>query len=216
MKKVQNKFLKKVIEIAKIIVSYLNERYNKRPYTFSFVASLLVITFTLFFSPYRGLHTPDDIIDIFELINVDKISLPKRKVKKDIDPDSQTENEDPDVERAEGQIDDALDLSFYPDIIPPRPIGALKKIYPESARQMDVEAVVFVSVAISQSGKVLAVKVLVVKLSKSLPPELEKSLKADFTRDAIAILSQVRFTSTLYEGKKISVIKEFPFQFKLK
>ena len=194
----------------------LNTWYKNKPYLFSLITSTIFTTIILFVSPYKGSQNAEDMIDVFQMINVDKLSLPKRKVKKDIDPDSDTENKDPDIERAEGQIDDALDLSFYPDIVPPRPIGALKKIYPESARQREVEAVTFVSIAISKSGKVLSVQVLGVKLSKSLPADLEKSLKDDFKRDAIAILTQARFTPTLLNGKKVAVIRQLPLQFHLK
>ena len=91
----------------------------------------------------------------------------------------------------------------------------MKKIYPESARQREIEATLFISIVISKEGKVLRVTILSSRLSKPQPTEVATQLKKDFESAAIKILMGARFTPPIIDGKKVSIVMEMPLKFQL-
>ncbi len=121
------------------------------------------------------------------------------------------------MERAYGASDDpnAVDLAFQPNVVPPRPIGKLKKYYPQAAREKGVEAVINVELLIASNGRVKAVRVLGIRLSKALPPETHSEMAKAFARDAIKILQVVRFSPPVVQGKNVPVKFEMPLRFRL-
>ena len=115
----------------------------------------------------------------------------------------------------DGFGDGAEDLSFYPGIAPPRPVGALKRIFLFVSRQAGVEATVYTEIIIDTSGKVRSAKPLYVNLNKSLPPEQTTSMKAEFAKAARTTLLGARFTTVQINGKVVPVRMELPLQFEL-
>ncbi len=190
---------------------------EKYAYLISLALSLLVIGFILFYTPSVELVENTEAETQMQIINLDKVSAPRRKVKRALS----TEKGDPaleeTVERAQGTSlsDTAVDLAFYPNIVPPRPLGKLKKIYPKIAKEKSVEAVLNTVLLISAEGKVLSVNVVAVRLSKSLPPDIYGAISAAFSRDAVKILMGAQFSPPVVEGKRIPIKMEIPLKFKL-
>jgi hypothetical protein len=121
------------------------------------------------------------------------------------------------VERAVGTSDEetAVDISFFPNIAPPRPIGRLKKIYPGSASERGIEATLNLELLISANGKVKNVSILGVKLSKELPPEVYAEISRDFAKAARKILLGQQFTPPIVEGKRVPIRTDWLFRFRL-
>lgn len=191
---------------------------RERPFHVSFAISTLVMALFLFYAPSERAHRMDDALDVFQMVDVNDIKMPKRSAKKAIDLNAEAQPPDSnEVERAEGlsEADDAVDLAFFPDVVPPRPVGKLRKVYPEEARQRDMEATVYVSLVIGREGKVLAVNVLSVRLAKPQPPEIADPLKKKFALAAVEIMSSARFTPPIIDGAKVPIVMEMPLKFQL-
>ncbi len=195
----------------------LSAEDSRSSYLLSFVISICAISFALFVSPTQTSSMIDKAPDHFEMVNIDKVAVQKRMRKKSIDIGSAEESVNQ-IERADGfnEDEETVDLSFYPNVVPPRPIGALKKIYPDEARQREVEATVFVRLVISSAGQVLSVQVLSVKLHKAFPKHTEKTLQESFAGAATESLQSARFFPPIVDGKKVSIIMEMPLMFQLK
>jgi len=193
------------------------EIFIHHPFYFSFLFSTLVMLFALFYTSSDKVAAMEESIDVFQVMDIDKIVMPKRVRKKEIDINAEEETQETDVERAEGlsEEENAIDLSFFPNVVPPRLVGRLKKIYPEEARQREIEATVYVSLVIGTEGNVLKVNILGTRLSKPQLTEVEQSLKKAFTIAAIKIMKGARFSPPIIDGKKVSIIMEMPLQFKL-
>jgi hypothetical protein len=190
---------------------------EKYAYLISFAVSLLITGITLFYSPSFEISEQTETESSIHLINLDKISAPKRIVKKAISTEEGDPTTEETVDRARGTSlsENAVDLAFYPNIVPPRQIGKLKKIYPKIAKEKNVEAVLNTVLLISVEGKVLSVNVVAVRLSKSLPPKIYGAISAAFSRDAVRILLGARFTPPVVEGKRVPIKMEIPLRFKL-
>lgn len=190
---------------------------EKYAYLVSLGFSLLMAGFILFYTPSVELVENTQTESQIHIINLDKISAPRRKVKKAIS----TENGDPTteetVDRAQGTSlsENAVDLAFYPNIVPPKPLGKLKRIYPKIAKEKSVEAVLNTVLLISAEGKVTSVNVVAVRLSKSLPPDVYGIISAAFSRDAVKILLGAQFSPPVVEGKRVPIKMEIPLRFKL-
>ncbi len=102
-----------------------------------------------------------------------------------------------------------------PNIIPPKPVGKLKILYPNSARDSNVEATVTTEITIDINGKVTSVRILRVKLSKKVSLEIEKLLANDFGKDALNILMGAQFTPAIIDGKRCPIKMQLPLKFKL-
>lgn len=191
---------------------------EKHPYVLSFVASLLIISFLLFHTP--SLDTTDEDYmppESIELVNIETLAAPKRVVKKEVSTDATSEPDPNNVERAVGtaDIESAVDIAFYPNVAPPRPIGKLKRFYPSMAEKMEIEATVNVQLYISATGQVRQVKILAIRLSKALPVETSNRLHTLFSNDARKILMGARFTPPVVNGKKVPIKFEMPLRFRL-
>ncbi len=190
---------------------------EKYAYLISLSLSLLIIGFILFYTPSVELVENMEVETQMQIINLDKISAPRRKVKRAISTEKGEPALEETVERAQGTSlsENAVDLAFYPNIVPPRPLGKLKELYPKIAKEKNVEAILNAVLLISAEGKVLSVNVVAVRLSKSLPPDIYGAISAAFSRDAVKILMGARFSPPVVEGKRIPIKMEIPLKFKL-
>lgn len=202
------------------ILNCLNEWDLKHPYLFSFTFSLIVVLYALIRTPSLDVIdenlTPTDLI---QFVKIEEMQAPKRIVKKEITVEDSTDvSEDTsNVERAVGTSDDAdaVDISFFPNIAPPKPIGRLKKLYPDSGKEMNIEAVVNVELLIASNGRVRNVKILGVVLTKALPSAIHSKIAGDFARDALKILRGARFSPPVVNGKRVPIKMEMPLKFRL-
>jgi len=113
------------------------------------------------------------------------------------------------------EIDRAEDLGFHSDARVPRPLTRLKKIYPEKARQLEVEAVVFLSLVIGSDGGVLKIEIHGVQLKKKVNAETDQLLVRLFAQSAREILAEAKFTPAVINGKKTPVVMDLPLHFNL-
>ncbi|HOF34827.1 MAG TPA: energy transducer TonB [Spirochaetota bacterium] len=106
-------------------------------------------------------------------------------------------------------------VKHSPNVIPPKPVGKLKKTYPKSARDAKVEATVATEISIDINGKIISVRILGVKLSKTVSLEIQKLLKNDFGKETLNILMGAQFTPAIIDGKRSPIKMELPLKFKL-
>ena len=204
-------------QIAQII-DVLKKWENDHPYRFSFVVSLLLTGYMLFYTPSINLDEENiEQSDRISFINIEEVQVPQRVTRKDITETGDESTDYSNVERAVGTADEntAVDLAFMPNIAPPRPVGKLKKRYPDEARQMDVEATVRVQLLIAASGRVRNVNILGISLNKPLPAEKQRDLTRKFARETVLILQGAQFTPPIVNGKKVPVRYEMPLRFRL-
>lgn len=190
---------------------------QEHPYATSLFMSLVLIAAMLFYSPSLEITDKFKAATKMDIVNIDTIQAPKRTVKKDISTNEGDVQESSQVEKAQGTSDanDAVDLSFYPNLAPPKPIGRLRKIYPKNARQQDIEATLFVSIILDRDGKVIKVNIIGERMNKDLPPEMHSKISGEFAQAAIKILLSARFTPTVFNGKKVPIKMELPLKFRL-
>ena len=189
------------------------------PYEFSFLLSALFMAYLLFSSESLDINREDlSSMENIQFIDMETVQSPRRIVKKDVSLDkTDSADQSADVERAMGVNDDAnaVDLAFFPNIAPPRPIGRLEKRYPKIASELNVEAVINVEILISSTGKVRNVSVLGIRLSKALPPEIHAKVAKEFARDAKIILMSAQFSPPVVNGKRVPIKMEMPLKFRL-
>lgn len=109
----------------------------------------------------------------------------------------------------------AVDLGFMPDVVAPKPVGALMKKYPKAASEQGIEAIAYVEIMIDANGQVKAVNVVGVKLSKDMLPDAAEAMKKLFAADAVTILMAAKFTPPVVKGKSVPVKMDMPLNFKL-
>ena len=192
---------------------YLKANSQKNPYILSICALLIAIIL-----PANELNITTAYDEpTLTILDIDAIQAPRRVFKKKLDiTDSPIEAVE-EVEKSVGTGDseNAVDLAFYPGVIPPKPVGRLKKLYPAEAREQNTEAIVYLELEVASSGRVTGVKVLGTRLLKELPPELDVKLKMEFAATAKKILLGSRFTRPEIEGKYVPVKMELPLRFSL-
>lgn len=192
---------------------------GRHPYEFSFLLSALFMAYLLFSSESLDINREDlSSMENIQFIDMETVQSPRRIVKKDVSLDkTDSADQSADVERAMGVNDDAnaVDLAFFPNIVPPRPIGRLEKRYPKIASELNVEAVINVEILISSTGKVRNVSVLGIRLSKALPPEIHAKVAKEFARDAKIILMSAQFSPPVVNGKRVPIKMEMPLKFRL-
>ncbi len=199
----------------------LMEWQKRHPYQFSAIIATGIMAFILFYAPPIEI-TEEDLTPADNIIFVDfdqlQVHTARRVVRRELSTTSgDADPSSSDVERAQGSSDDpnAVDLAFQPNVVPPRPIGKLKKFYPQAAREKGIEATINVELLIASNGKVKAVRVLGIRLSKTLPPDVHAEIAKAFARDAVKILQEARFTPPIVQGKNIPVKFEMPLRFRL-
>ncbi|MGB4267623.1 MAG: energy transducer TonB [Spirochaetota bacterium] len=199
------------------ILQHISRFQEQHPYIFSFIISSSIAIFTLFFTAPIYVEDMPEVADSLEFIIIETVTAQSKRIAtKEIS--TTTGQATPSTtDRAIGLSDESevFDISFYPNIVPPKPIGALKKIYPQSAREKNVEANVNVELVIAPDGKVSAVQILSIRLSKDLPPEQYNVLSKEFSKAAYSILTQARFTPPIINGQRVAIKMELPMQFKL-
>ena len=216
MKAMLKKIIKYIIDFFKLIMDW----YEMHPYIYSFIFSILIISYFLFNVP--PVETADDAAafdDEIIIVDIDKIHLHKRVAKKEYSLEEKTSSTNiQNVERAMGTSDDvnAIDLAFYQADVEPRLIGRLKKLHPKIAKEMNIEATVNTELLIGLDGKVKRVIVLGVRLSKTLPPRLSDEIIGRFFIAAKKTLLGVQFTPAVISGKITACKKEYIIKFELK
>jgi len=192
---------------------------REHPYAVSFFLSLIIISYMLFYTPSLEFSKEDfSPVENIQFLDIETIQSPKRVVKKEVTTDEvDVSEETTNVERAVGTSDEesAVDVSFVTNFIPPKPVGRLKKIYPKSGKEHNVEAIINVELLIAANGKVKNVNILGIKLTKALHPELYRQIARDFTRDARKILLGAQFTPPIVEGRQVPIRMEMPLRFRL-
>jgi len=200
-------------------IEYLSSLEKRYPYAFSFVLACAVTAYLLFST--SSLEVTDRDLTPTEhitFIDMDTIQAPKRVVKRDVSAtDGEVSEDTTNVDRATGTSDDAnaVDISFFPNIAPPKPVGRLKKRYPKAAKEKGIEARVMVELLISSGGKIRNVSILGVRLSKELPPDIYAQISKEFARDARKILLGAQFTPPVVNGRQVPIKMEMPLKFRL-
>jgi outer membrane biosynthesis protein TonB len=180
---------------------------------FGFVA-IFIIAIIVFLAPKEILISGDEPVEVLEFVDVTAISPNQDKDKSEDDPNNKEVDQNK-FDKIENLRKQAEDLSFFPNISAPRPIGRLKQYFPESARQQRIEATLYLELLIDASGKVRALKVLRGKLSKNLPTPAKTKMLAEFAKSARRSLLGQKFTVTKINGVPKPIITEFPLNFTL-
>jgi len=186
---------------------------KKRPYTFSFTISLLTIIIALF---YRSANSFNDDFAEMQPIEMIDIMMPKASASNNSElstDEGSTNVSDQSMGAAEN---DAVDLSFYPNMTLPRPIGGLPNDYPEIARDSNVEAKVLLQILINKEGIVIQVKIINIKLHKELPRQKRQQIMRAFKQTTISMLKRTRFTPTKINGVKVAIKYETSIMYDLK
>jgi hypothetical protein len=211
--------MKKILIFPIRLFEHIYSWEENHPYQFSGICALLFFCFLLFHSP--GMETIDNdtmSTDNIQFIDIDTIQAAKRVVKKEISTDeADTSADTNNVERAVGTSDEssAVDLSFFPNIVPPRPVGRLKKLYPKIAKERDIEALVQVELLIAVNGKVKNVTIIGIRLSKALPKDIHTKIAKAFAQDALKIFMGAQFSPPIVNGKRVPIKMETPLKFRL-
>ncbi|MDY6933370.1 MAG: energy transducer TonB [Spirochaetota bacterium] len=191
------------------------------PYSFSFILALLFVSYLLFYTPSLEIseedYTPTEHIQFIDITQIEA-RAPKRIVKKQFSiKEGDVSESAANIERAVGTSDDpnAVDIAFFPNIAPPKPIGKLKKLYPKIAKEMNIEAIINVELLIATNGKVRNVDILGIRLTKALPTKMHIKISSVFARDARKILLGAQFTPPIVNGKRVPIKMELPLRFRL-
>ena len=187
------------------LIDYADTLYQKHDYFVAFLIAFIISSVVIF---YRSstLYFQDEIPeDLFEFLEVNVSEPNESSSSEEIDPNQV-------IASIEAK---AIDLSFMSGVDTPRLIGGLKKIYPPMARRVSLEAVVLVEVLINVDGSVVNVKVIGVKLSKTLPLLTKQQMQNAFSLASIQMLKKARFTEPYVNGKNIPVKLEIPMDFEL-
>ena len=197
-------------------VIYISDIEERHPYWFPLLITLIITFAVLFYTSPIYMADMQFPTDVLEYVNLESVNTPARVVKKDI---SSTGGDSSEVtaERAVGtsDIEGPVDISFYPNIAVPKPVGKLKKIYPKSAREQNIDATVNVEILINPDGRVQRVNILGIRISKSLPSELSKKITGDFASAALQILLGAQFSPPVVNGKRVPIKMELPLNFRM-
>ena len=211
---------KKIYKYLLSAFKWLMNFYEIHPYRFSFIIAVIIISYSLFHA--SDLDIDQDMFIINEniiIVDIDEVQVHRRTAKKDYSLDEEIATTNiKNIERAVGVSDNIVDYDLLPDtsnLVTPRPVGRLKKIYPKIARDMNVEARLSLEILYDKDGKVRNVKVLGIMLSNPLPDKLHEEMEKKFIRDAKKILIGHQFTPPVYKGVKIPLKMATTFQFRL-
>lgn len=190
---------------------------EQHPYSISSALAAALLAVILFSSSSIRFEPDQENTTSLQIVDIKQIQKQKRISPKEVSREEGEVSATEQVERTQGtsKSDTPVDIDFQPSIAPPKPIGALPKIHPKSAKDRDIEATLQVSLVINKNGLVTNFKVLHIRLSKKLPPELKKKISQDFIKAAGKMLRKTRFTSTVVNGKKIPIKTRFPLRFAL-
>lgn len=201
--------------LLKKFILTLSAADEKHPYLLPLVISLIISGAVLFYTSPIYISDMQFQSDTLEFVNLESVSAPSRIVKKEISSESGQTAEAADRAVGTSDTESAVDISFYPNIAVPKPVGRLKKIYPKSAKEQNVEATVNVEILISPDGRVQKVNVIAVRISKPLPGELNRKLSEDFAAAARQILLGAQFSPAVVNGKRVPIKMELPLNFKI-
>jgi hypothetical protein len=202
------------------LVTALVKFEEHHPYKFSFIFSILVVGFFLFYTPSLEIAESDFLpTEHLEFIDLDVLETPKRKTKKEITTDDTKDTvDDNNVERATGlsDADSAVDIDFLgSNVAHPKLISRLKRIYPSSAEKVGIEAIVKAQLLISPSGKIIGVDILGITLSKGLPVERNNRMSKHFANATRKMLLGAKFSPPIIDGKSVPIKMEYNLKFRL-
>ncbi|MDH5720040.1 MAG: energy transducer TonB [Spirochaetia bacterium] len=205
------------MSIKKVSIVLFYQIIDKHPYRVSLFISLIISIFTLTYSSTIKLVDTVEETYRFDIIDISEIKSAKRITKKEVSTEQGEISDASPVERAQGvsEAESAVDLAYFPNVAPPRLVSKLKKIYPSEAKELNIEATVFVELTISSEGRVLNLEIIGIRLSKEMPAEIYSNLVKKFSLAAVTMFKTARFTPPVVEGKKIPVKMEQPLKFKL-
>ena len=196
--------------MTKLILTSLGRLYDQHRYYFSFVLTLILTSFVIFYRISNPYGIEDDALDILDFVDV-SIKRPKVKQNKEVDPNADF---DP-TSQVDNIEKEAVDISFFSGITPPRLIGRLIKEYPAIAKKNEIEGVVFLEMIISREGKVIKVDVIGVKLNKILPLQVKSQVSKLFAQATQRILYKARYTRPFIQNKNVPIKMETSLRFSL-
>lgn len=204
------------LPVIKKSLTYIEGIDSRHPYFIPLIISLVTSAIILFYTAPIYIADMQIPTDVLEFVNLEMISTPARIVKKDISAVT-GDNADITADRAVGTSDQEgpVDISFYPNVAVPKPVGKLKKIYPKSAREQNIDATVNVEILIAPDGRVQKVNILAVRISKALPSDLKKKISGDFASAALQILLGAQFSPPIVNGKRVPIRMELPLNFRM-
>lgn len=189
---------------------------ENHPYLFPLILSLTAAFITLFYTAPIYVSDMKYSDDVLQFVNLEMMESPARIVKKDISSVSGEPSElSPDKAVGTSDLEGPVDISFFPNVAVPKPVGKLKKIYPKSAREQNIDATVNVELLIAPDGKVQKVNILGIRISKALPADLNKKISGDFASAAMQILLGAQFSPPIVNGKRVPIKMELPLNFRM-
>lgn len=198
-------------------ITKLNSFYDSHPYMISFIISVLITVYAFFYTDSPVHESTTDSVDQLQFVNIEEMQAPKRVVKKEVTTDETAEPTEEQVERAEGssEVDDTVDLAFYPNVAPPRLISRLKKIYPQEAKSREIEARTLVQLTIAPDGKVIRARMLRARLSKEVPADQKQQLLAAFRKAVKKTFTGAKYSPPVIDGRRVPVNMEIEYNFTL-
>lgn len=193
---------------------------DEHPYLIAFFISATMLCCALFCSRNTGIFR-DDIArpDRLSFVDIETVQPQKLVATQDVSTDAGEVVPVKKVARASGSstAEEAVDLDMVAgsNVVQPKPIGALKDLYPSLARDEGVEAIVMVEFMISADGVIQKIRVKNVRILKEVPDDLKAQLKKDFSAEVHNIFRGVRFTPAVIDGEKKAVILSKTMNFKL-
>ncbi|RME93269.1 MAG: energy transducer TonB [Candidatus Hydrogenedentota bacterium] len=198
-------------------ITELGHFYDRHPYEFSFFLSVLILLLILCVASQGPIKTTTTEIEKLTFLDLKDVQLEKRVTRKEIQESEDQNAEVQEVEKAKGSSDSqTVDLAFYPDVAPPRLVTRLEKIYPKSAKLLEVEATVYLQLDIDKDGNIIRMQVLNVVLDKELPPAQKQQVINDFIQDTKKMLQGARFTPPMVNGQNVPVTMEQMIRFELR
>ncbi len=194
-------------------ISLIEENH---PYILPLIISLFTSAIVLFYTAPIYVADMQYPSDVLEYVNLESVNAPSRTVKKDFSSvDGETAESSSDRAIGTSDQEGPVDISFYPNIAVPKPVGKLKKIYPKSAREQNIDATVNVEILIAPDGTVQKVNILAVRISKSLPADLNRKISGDFISAAMQILLGAQFSPPIVNGRRVPIKMELPLNFRM-
>ncbi len=188
----------------------LGNLYDRHRYYFSFVLTLILTSSIIFYRTSSPYGIEEDAPDILDFVDVN-VKRPRAKKSNQVDPNADFEP----TSQVDSIEKEAVDISFFPGIRPPRLIGRLAKEYPAIAKRNEIEGVVFLEMIISREGRVKKVDIIGVKLNKVLPLQVKSQVSKLFAQYTQRILYKARYTRPFIQNKNVPIKMETSLRFSL-
>lgn len=188
---------------------FLDRLNETHPYVVAFAISMFFWGGITAYRPAPPDFREHDSVNPLEILDIDSYTPPRRKAKKNISEEGELSDE-PLVDKAEGEVDDAsiLDSDMDPSIPVPVAISniaqVLKKHYPPEALKLQITAKVYFEFVVTKQGQVVQVNPFKIKLSneKQLPNDMRVKYRELFRKAVIAAFATVKYEPIVFKGKK--------------